>query len=322
MTWQGRTVLVTGAGGFIGGHLAERLVREGAAVRALVRYNSTNTQGWLGNDVEVIAGDVRDHDGLRGAFDGVDTVFHLAALIGIPYSYHSPVAYTRVNTEGTINVLQAARDTGVRRVVHTSTSEVYGTARYVPMDEAHPVQAQSPYAASKAAADAMAAAFTASYGLPVVTVRPFNTFGPRQSVRAVIPTIITQALADAPIRLGSLTPTRDLTFVDDTVDGFVRAAEAPEAVGRTFNLGTGRETSIGDLVRMIGELLGPPLEMVQEPERMRPTASEVGRLVANASAAREVLGWEPTRSLEDGLRLTIEWMREHRDAYRPDAYVV
>ncbi len=254
-------VLVTGAGGFIGSHLAEKLVELGADVRALVHYNALGAAGWLDtsprrNDMQVVAGDITDRDSVRQAVRDREVVFHLAALIAIPYSYQAPESYVRTNVLGTLNVLQAALEAGARRVVHTSTSEVYGTARYVPIDEQHPLQGQSPYSASKIGADQLAESFHRAFGLPVVTVRPFNTFGPRQSARAVVPTIITQCLAGKTVRLGSLTPTRDLNFVANTADGFVAAAAAPAAVGRTINLGTGREISVGDLARMIAQLVG------------------------------------------------------------------
>src|SRR4051795_7093635 len=268
-TWTGRTVLVTGAAGFIGSHLAEELVRRGATVRAFVRYTSSGHWGWLDDsdlagEMQVLAGDVRDAETLVPALDGAEVVFHLAALIAIPYSYVTPLAYVRTNVEGTTNVLEAARAAGVGRVVHTSTSEVYGTARSVPISESHPLQGQSPYSASKIGADKIAESFHAAYGLPVVVLRPFNTFGPRQSARAVIPTIITQALAGDTVRLGALTPTRDLTLVSDTADGFICAGEAPDAVGRSINLGVGQEISIGDLAERIQELMGKAVSVEHE----------------------------------------------------------
>jgi NAD dependent epimerase/dehydratase len=326
LNWATKRVLVTGAGGFIGSHLVERLAGEGARVRALVHYNALESRGWLSQlpantAVEVIAGDVTDRDSVRHAMSGCDVVFHLAALIAIPYSYQAPASYVRTNINGTLNVLQAAQELRVERVVHTSTSEVYGTARYVPIDEAHPLQGQSPYSASKIGADKMAEAFACSFEVPVVTVRPFNTFGPRQSARAVIPTIITQCLTGATIRLGSLTPTRDLNFVTDTVDGFVKAASAPNAVGQTINLGSGREISVGDLAKLIGELAGRPVTVECDPQRLRPAGSEVERLLANNARARELLGWSPTVGLEEGLRRTIAWVREHIERYRPGVYV-
>lgn len=327
MNWSHQTVLVTGAGGFIGSHLVERLVELGARTRALVRYNSFNSRGWLDHsrlreDIEIIPGDVRDLDGLRRAFQSVDIVFHLAALIGIPYSYYAPLSYIRTNAEGTLNVLQSARDADVRMIVHTSTSEVYGTARQVPIDETHPLQAQSPYAASKIAADKLAEAFHLSFGLPVAIIRPFNTYGPRQSARAVVPTIVTQALNGSEVYLGNLAPTRDFNYVADTVEGFVRVAECDEAIGRVINIGSGRETSIGHLAKTILRLLPKDVHIVCDDERVRPDGSEVYRLLADNRVAREMLGWKPSVSLEEGLRLAIEWMRENSNAYRSNAYVV
>lgn len=327
MNWQGKQVLVTGAGGFIGSHLAEQLVREGARVRALVHYNALGTWGWLDHSplrdqMEVVAGDIADAESVRQAAKGSETLFHLAALIAIPYSYRAPFSYVRTNVEGTLNVLQAARDLGGVRVVHTSTSEVYGTARQVPIPETHPLQGQSPYSASKIGADKMTESFHLSFNVPVVTVRPFNTYGPRQSARAVIPTIIMQGLAGQRVRLGSLHPTRDLNFVSNTVEGFLLAGSSPAAVGRTINLGSGREISIGDLAQLIGKLLGSPITVESEAARLRPEGSEVERLVADARLANELLGWTPRVSLEDGLRETIAWLRQHQERYRPGVYVV
>lgn len=327
MNWKSKKVLVTGAGGFIGSHLTERLVDLGAQTRALVRYNSAGSWGWLDfssakDHTEVVAGDIRDRDSVTQAMKDVDIVFHLAALIAIPYSYHAPLSYTRTNVEGTLNILQAARDLDVERVVHTSTSEVYGTACFVPIDETHPLQAQSPYAASKIGADKLAESFFRSYGLPVVILRPFNTFGPRQSARAIIPTIITQCLNESAVRLGNLHPTRDLNYVSDTVEGFVRAAETPNTIGRTINLGSARETSIEELVKVIAGLVGKTVEIERDEQRIRPEGSEVGRLVANNGMARELLSWQPSVALEDGLRLTINWMQEHLNGYRSGTYAV
>jgi dTDP-glucose 4,6-dehydratase len=326
-SFQGVRVLVTGAGGFIGSHLVERLVGEEATVRAFVHYDAIGSWGWLDaspvrGDVEVVAGDIADRDSVVRAVSGVDVVFHLAALIGIPYSYAAPASYVRTNIEGTLNVLTAARERGVSRVVHTSTSEVYGTARRVPMDEEHPLHAQSPYAATKIAADKLAEAFHRSFGVPVVTVRPFNTFGPRQSGRAVIPTIISQALAGRPARLGNLTPTRDFNFVANTVDGFLRAGGAEGVDGRTVNLGTGRETSIRDVVNAVERILGRQVEVEEDSERRRAPDSEVERLVADSRLAGELLGWTPRVTLEEGLERTIEWIRSNGDRFRTDAYAV
>jgi dTDP-glucose 4,6-dehydratase len=325
MTWQDRSVLVTGAGGFIASHLAERLVREGARVRALVHYNALASHGWLDSsplaaDMEIVRGDVQDAEFVARATEGVVVVFHLAALIGIPYSYVAPSSYVATNVGGTLNVLQAARRAGGVRVVHASSSEVYGTAVSVPMTETHPLQAQSPYAATKIAADKLAESFHLSFGLPVVTVRPFNTYGPRQSTRAVVPTIISQCLAGGPIRLGSLTPVRDLNFVDDTVDGFVRAGAVAEAAGHVLHLGSGCGISIGDLVRVIARILGVEPTIEQEEERVRPTNSEVERLLADASRACAILGWRSRVPLEEGLLRTIDWMSRHRDTAKSHAY--
>ncbi|MCC7125975.1 MAG: GDP-mannose 4,6-dehydratase [Acidobacteria bacterium] len=327
MTWRSTPVLVTGGGGFIGSHLVERLVQEGAEVRALVHYRSTGSAGWLDRspslkDVEIVRGDLRDRDLVNGAMRGRHVVFHLGALIAIPYSYDAPASYVDTNVLGTLHVLQAARECGVTRVVHTSTSEVYGTAQRVPIDEQHPLQAQSPYSASKIGADKIAEAFHLSFDLPVVTVRPFNTYGPRQSARAVIPTLITQALTDQPIRLGNVTPTRDFVFVADTVDGFVRAGAARDAVGHTINLGTGREISIADLATTIARLCGTTAHIERDERRVRPGASEVERLCADNRKAASVLGWAPLVTLEQGLQQTIAWLRDHQSLYRPADYAV
>jgi len=327
MNFSGKRVLVTGAGGFIGSHLAEKLVELGADVRAFVHYNALGTWGWLDHSpqaeqMEVVSGDIADRDCVRDAMRGVDTVFHLAALIAIPYSYRAPESYVRTNIIGTLNVVQAARELGTRRVVHTSTSETYGTARYVPIDEKHPLQGQSPYSASKLSADKMAESFHLSFEVPLVTVRPFNTFGPRQSARAVIPTIITQCLVGESVRLGSLTPTRDLNYVGNTVSGFLKAATVDGAIGKTINLGSGREISVGDLANMIAELMGQTINIECDENRVRPGGSEVERLLADNRLAKEVLDWEPETDLETGLSQTIQWMREHLKRYRPGVYVI
>lgn len=321
MSLAGKRVLVTGAGGFVGSHLAERLVELGATTRAMVHYNALGTRGWLDESplaaqMEVLAGDICDRDSVRRAMTGVDCVFHLAALIGIPYSYEAPESYVRTNIVGTLNVLQSARDLATSRVVHTSTSEVYGTAQYVPIDEKHPLQGQSPYSASKIGADKLAEAFHLAFGTPIVTVRPFNTYGPRQSARAVVPTIIAQCLAGNIVRLGNLEPTRDLTYVADTVAGFVCAAQSDAAVGHTLNFGNGKEISIGELANAIGRLLGKTLRIESEEARRRPEASEVDRLLASNALARELAAWKPSVGLEDGLRRTIAWVSGNRNRYR------
>ena len=320
--------LVIGAGGFIASHLVEELVYKGHEVRAFVRYNSRNLWGWLEdspcrNSVEIISGDVRDYDLVKSALEGCETVFHLAALIGIPYSYVSPLAYVRTNVEGTYNILQAARECSVERVVHTSTSEIYGTAQYVPIDEAHPVNPQSPYAASKASADFLALSYHRSFGLPVTVVRPFNTYGPRQSARAIIPTVISQILdGNERLLLGNLTPTRDLTFVSDTVSGFFAAAASPQTVGETVNLGTGSEISIGDLVLKIARIMGREVKITSDEQRVRPAKSEVERLLSNPGKMQALTGWKADVSLDEGLARTVEWMKERRSLYKSGIYNV
>jgi NAD dependent epimerase/dehydratase len=309
--------LVTGAGGFIGSHLVEELCRRGAPVRALARYNGRGDTGWLAElddecreNVEIVLGDVRDPDQMRRLVADCDTVFHLAALIGIPYSYVSPRQNLDTNAGGTLNLLEAARHEGVRRFVHTSTSEVYGSAQYVPIDELHPLVGQSPYSASKIAADQITVSYARSFDLPALIVRPFNTFGPRQSMRAVIPTIATQAMWSDVIRLGSLETTRDFTFVRDTATGFICAAQAgDEVVGRTFNLGIGKEISVGDLAELVRDVVGRDVPIEQEDARMRPAGSEVDRLCSNPDQAHAVLGWEPAHDLRTGIQLTVEWIR-------------
>ncbi len=327
MTWTGTRVLITGAGGFIGSHLAERLVGLGAQVRALVHYNALGSYGWLDTSpqqaqMEIVTGDITDTERLNDVMRGREIVFHLAALIAIPYSYQAPRSYVRTNIEGTLNVLNGVRNLGVQRMIHTSTSEVYGTAQYVPIDEVHPQQGQSPYAASKIGADKMVEAYSRSFEVPVVTVRPFNTFGPRQSTRAIIPSVITQCLTGSVVSLGNLHTTRDLNYVANTVDGFIRAAEVPEAVGQTINLGSGREIAIGDLVAMIVRLVGREVQVVSDAQRVRPVQSEVDRLLADATRARTVLGWEPCVTLEDGVQRTITWIAQHLERYRPDVFTL
>ena len=329
-----KQILVTGADGFIGSHLVEALVREGHQVRAFVLYNSFNSWGWLdhcGEDVkgkfEVFAGDIRDPNGVRTAMKGYDTVLHLAALIAIPYSYHSPDTYVDTNIKGTLNVIQAARDLGVEKVVHTSTSEVYGTARFVPITEDHPLQGQSPYSATKIGADQLALSFHRAFGTPVSVIRPFNTYGPRQSARALIPTVISQiAGGRRTIKLGSLHPTRDFTYVPDTVRAFIAVAQSQHTVGEVINIGSNFEISIGDTARLIAEVMGQDIEIETEEIRMRPAKSEVERLWADNNKARTLLGWEPLYAGRDGLRRglaeTCAWFREpgNLKKYRTDTY--
>jgi NAD dependent epimerase/dehydratase len=327
MQLAGKRILVTGAGGFIGSHLTERLVELGAKTRALVHYRSNGSWGWLDrssrkSDIEITAGDIRDRDCVMTAMRGADVVFHLAALIGIPYSYAAPASYVETNIGGTLNILQAARDLNITRVVHTSTSEVYGTARRVPIDEQHPLQGQSPYSASKIGADKLAESFFLSFGLSVVTMRPFNTFGPRQSARAVIPAIISQSLTGDVVSLGNLHPTRDFNYVENTVAGFIRCAESDDVAGQTINVGSGEETSIGDIVKKVAAILGKNVQVRQQEARQRPETSEVERLIADNARARKSLGWKPAVSLDEGLRRTIEWIRENLNEYRTDRYVV
>ena len=324
-----RSALVTGAAGFIGSHLVEALLARGTHVRAFVRYNSGHHLGNLRllpaekrAGVEVFFGDLRDWDAVQRAAQGVDAIFHLGALIAIPYSYRQPRDVVDVNVGGTLNVLLAAREHAIPRLVITSTSEVYGTAQYEPIDEKHPLHPQSPYAASKVAQDALALSFHASYDLPVRIVRPFNTFGPRQSARAVIPTIISQALTQDEVRLGALHPTRDLTYVSDTVRGFLLAAESDGAVGQVVNLGTGHTIAIGDLARRIIALVGRDVPIVSDSQRIRPEKSEVLRLRSDNALARELIGWQPLVSLDEGLQRTIDWIADHLDLFDPQRYAV
>ncbi len=332
MELRNKTVLVTGAGGFIGSHLVERLLKEGCNLRALVHYNSLGRWGWLEalpeaerNAIEVMAGDIRDQDMVRLAVKGVDVVFHLAALIAIPYSYQSPESYVDVNVRGTLNVLQAARDFNIERLLVTSTSEVYGTARYVPIDERHPRQPQSPYSATKISADSLAESFFRSFDLPVVTVRPFNTFGPRQSARAVIPTIISQLLGGAQtISLGDTAPTRDFNFVTDTADGFVAIARADNVIGEEINIATGTEHGIGDVAELLCNLIAPGARVERDEQRIRPKKSEVERLLGNAAKMHALTGWKPQHTLEEGLMETIRWFRnaENLRLYKPHVYAI
>jgi NAD dependent epimerase/dehydratase len=334
MDLQRKKILVTGADGFIGSHLVEHLVAQGHDVRALVYYNSFNSWGWLDQSppevkrsLDVFAGDIRDPHGVRQAMRGCDVVFHLAALIAIPYSYHSPDTYVDTNVKGTLNVVQAARELGVERVVHTSTSEVYGTARFVPITEEHPLQGQSPYSASKIGADQMALSFHWSFDTPVTVIRPFNTYGPRQSARAVIPTIITQIAAGATeLRLGAVHPTRDFNYVRDTVRGFLAVAEADAALGQVVNIGSNFEISIGDTAALIAERMGREVEIVCENERLRPAGSEVERLWASNSKAAELTGWQPEYGAREGfgrgLDETIAWFTDPANLarYKTDIY--
>lgn len=331
-----RKILVTGAAGFIGSHLTEELVRRNFSVRAFVHYNSTGSHGWLDSfpgeirdQLEVFSGDIRDPNGVRTAMKGCDAVFHLAALIAIPYSYHSPDTYVETNIRGTLNVLQAARDWDISHVLHTSTSEVYGTAQFVPITEAHMLQAQSPYSASKIGADQLALSFERSFGTPVTIIRPFNTYGPRQSARAVIPTIITQiAAGQRAVKLGSIHPTRDFNFVADTVGGYLAALGTKAGIGEVINIASGFEISIGDIARLIAQLMGAEIEIEQDTVRLRPERSEVDRLWASSDKAQKLLGWSPRfgggEGLRKGLEQTLAWFarNENLSRYRADSYTL
>ena len=324
-----KKLLVTGAAGFIGSHLVETLLARGAHVTAMVRYNSSSSIGnmrfispELRSRLDVRAGNVEDSDFVMGVVKGKEIVLHLAAMIAIPYSYEAPRSYIRTNVEGTLNILEAARRLGTHRVVHTSTSEVYGTAIYSPIDESHPLQAQSPYSASKIAADKIAESYFRSFSTPVVTLRPFNTYGPRQSARAFIPTIISQALARDDIRLGSLTPERDMTFVADTVEGFIAAALTPGVEGETINLGTGKTFSVGTFAQRILNVMGLDKPIVHDPERDRPSKSEVMKLVSDNCRARDLLSWSPKVSLDYGLDQTIRFIEANINSFEPNAFVI
>lgn len=309
-------MLVTGAGGFIGSHLTERLLASGSKVRALVHYNSRNHKGHLDGcehpDLEVISGDVCDAHLMRSLVDGCAYVFHLAALIAIPYSYHAPASYVGVNVGGTLNLLHASQDLGVKRFLQTSTSEVYGSAQFVPMSEGHPLRPQSPYAATKVGADQLAASFFYSFGTPVTIVRPFNTYGPRQSLRAVLPTVCLQALRSHRLQLGNINSTRDLTFVDDTCAGFLHAATSPKALGETINLGLGKSYSVEEIVQMVARILGKELTIEVDAQRLRPAASEVDRLLSDNRKAGELLDWEPSIGIEQGLESMLAWLRDNQ----------
>lgn len=321
-------VLVTGADGFIGSHLTERLLEEGYEVRAFTFYNSFNSWGWLDtlpkeklSQIDIFAGDIRDPNGVYEAMKGVDAVFHLAALIAIPFSYHSPDSYVDTNIKGTLNVLQAGRKHNTGRILITSTSEVYGTAKYVPIDENHPFQGQSPYSATKIGADRLAESFYRSFGMPVTIVRPFNTYGPRQSARAVIPTIISQLLAgEEEIKLGALSPTRDFNYVKDTVEGFVEIAKSDKTIGEEINIATQKEISIGDLAREIIGQINPNARIVCDEERLRPEQSEVNRLLGSNEKIKRLTGWRPKYTLKEGIHETIEWMKRNMDKYKADIY--
>ncbi len=330
MNLKGKKVLVTGSEGFIGSHLTEKLVKLGADVTALVQYNSFNNWGWIDtfdkdimDNIKVVTGDIREYDGMKRLIKDQEVVFHLAALIAIPYSYLSPMAYVRTNVEGTTNVLEACRDYEIEKVVHTSTSETYGTALYVPIDENHPMQGQSPYSASKIGADKIAESFYKSFQTPVATIRPFNTYGPRQSARAVIPTIISQILSGKKeIKLGSLTPTRDFNFVKDTADAFIKVAECDNTIGEVINAGSNYEITIGDTVKKIIEIIGQDVKILCDEERIRPEKSEVNRLWADNRKIKELTGWEPQYTIDQGLAETIEWIKKNLQHYKTDIYNV
>jgi NAD dependent epimerase/dehydratase len=330
MNVEGKTVLVTGAGGFIGSHLVEALVAKGAEVKTLVRYNSRNDWGMLEtipsvikDKLDITTGDIIDSCVVKKAVKNCDIIFHLAALIGIPYSYSAPESYVNTNIKGTLNIMQASLDEGVEKVIHTSTSEVYGTAKYVPIDESHPLQGQSPYSASKIGADMLAHSFFLSFNAPVAIIRPFNTFGPRQSARAVIPTIISQALSEEEINLGSLTPVRDLTYVKDTVNGFIKIAESNNSIGEIINIGNGKGIAIGELAKKILILMGCENTTIHsDEERIRPEKSEVMQLICDNSKAKRTIGWSPHYTLDQGLQETITWIKVHKKMYKFNAYNV
>lgn len=325
MKIDGKKILVTGAGGFIGSHLVEAVVRMGANVRAFVRYNSRSDYGLLDalsgeieDQIEVFVGDLKDPEAVRETVAGCHIVFHLGSLIAIPYSYVNPMDFVQTNVVGTANLLHACLGANVEKIVHTSTSEVYGTATYSPIDEKHPLQAQSPYAATKIAADKLAESYCKSFGLPVAIARPFNAYGPRQSARAIIPTIILQALKGDKVVLGSLHPTRDFTYVEETVEGLIKVARSPESIGEVINIGSGREISIGDLAKLILSMMGKKAEISRDDVRIRPEKSEVERLICDNAKGRELLGWKSEMSLREGLTRTIEWFRSHLDEYKTD----
>ncbi len=330
MNLKGKKVLVTGAEGFIGSHLTERLVELGAEVTALVQYNSFNNWGWIDSfdknvldSIKVETGDIRELDGMNRIVKGNEVVFHLAALIAIPYSYLSPMAYVRTNVEGTTNVLEACRNHGVEKIIHTSTSETYGTALYVPIDEKHPMQGQSPYSASKIGADMIAESFYRSFNMPIATVRPFNTYGPRQSARAVIPTIISQILAGKKeIKLGSLTPTRDFNYVKDTAEAFIKVAESDNTTGQVINAGSNYEISIGDTVKKIINIIGEDIKIICDEDRLRPEKSEVNRLWADNTKIKQLTDWAPKYTIDEGLAETVEWIKKNMQYFKTDIYNV
>ena len=322
-------ILVTGASGFIGSHLVETLVKKGHEVRVFVLYDTGPNLGYLKSmpeeiqqEIEVVTGDIRNNDDVKMAFEDRSIVFHLAALVGIPYSYYHPRSVIDTNLIGTLNVLMAGKDSEVKKIIHTSTSETYGTAKYVPIDEKHPLQGQSPYSASKIGADKLVESFYKTYDLPVTTIRPFNNYGPRQSTRAVIPTIITQALTQKEVKLGSLTPTRDFVFVTDTADAFFKMAESDRNLGEVINIGTGKEISIGNLAKKIIQITNSSAEIIYDKARARPKKSEVDRLVCDASKAEKMIGWTPTVSLDQGLRRTIDWMKKNLNIYNAEKYSI
>ncbi|MBU3181556.1 NAD-dependent 4,6-dehydratase LegB [Clostridium psychrophilum] len=330
MNWQGKKVLITGSEGFIGSHLTERLVKLGADVTALVQYNSFNNWGWIDTfdknikeNIKVVTGDIREYDGIKRIIKGQEVVLHLAALIAIPYSYLSPMAYVKTNVEGTTNVLEACREYGVEKIIHTSTSETYGSALYVPIDEKHPIQGQSPYSASKIGADKMAESYYKSFDMPIAIIRPFNTYGPRQSARAIIPTIISQILAGkTEIKLGSLTPTRDFNFVKDTAEAFIKVAESTKTIGEVINAGSNFEITIEDTVKKIIRIIGKDVKIICDDERIRPKNSEVNRLWADNTKIKELTGWKPAYNIDKGLEATVAWIKNNMQYFKTDIYNV
>lgn len=329
MNWSGKKVLVTGAGGFIGSHLCEALIDLGADVTGMIRYNSRNDWGNLeflppgkNKSIKIVSGNIEDPKFVNQAFSGMEIIFHLAALIGIPYSYQAPMSYVRTNIEGTINILEAALASGIEKLIHTSTSESYGTAIYTPIDEKHPLQGQSPYSASKIGADKLVESYYRSFDLPVATIRPFNSFGPRQSTRAIIPTIISQALTMNQIKLGSVKPIRDFTYITDTVAGFIKIAESDKSVGQVINIGSGTGYSVGEIANKVLAILNINTPILVDTDRVRPAKSEVFELVCDNSMARKLIGWEPQTSFENGLKNTLEFISNHIDNYKSETYTV